>query len=74
MNIEKEVLLLALYKKDQSESLKDVLIMLENARVFSLKEGKKLLKELKTLQLIDENGLTPKGLCEAKRVEESFKL
>jgi len=72
--MEKKVLLLAILKKEADESFKDVLMMLENARVMSLKEGKKLLKELKKEKLIEESGLTPKGVAEAKRVEEEFKL
>jgi len=72
--MEKKVLLLAILKKEANESFKDVLIMLENARVMSLKEGKRLLKELKKEKLIDDAGLTPKGLKAAKEAEEEFRL
>ena len=72
--MEKKVLLLAILKKETDESFKDVLIMLENARVMSLKEGKRLLKELKKEKLIDDAGLTPKGLKAAKEAEEEFRL
>ncbi len=72
--MEHKVLLLALLKKEPNESEKDVLMMLANARVFTLKEGKKLLKRLKAQGYVNEGGLTPKGVVEAKQVEEEFKL
>ncbi len=74
MDINKKVLLLAVAKKRQEESLQDVLAMLENAHVFSRKEGKRLLKELKREQLVDASGLTPKGAMLAKEIEEEFRL
>jgi len=74
MDINKKVLLLAIYKKEENESFKDVVLMLENTRVFSLKEGKKLLKELKKEQFLSEKGLTIKGLSKAKEIESEFKL
>jgi len=46
-NIELRVLLLAIYKKQEDESLKDVLKMMDNSRVFDLKTGKQYLKELR---------------------------
>ena len=74
MDINKKVLLLAIAKKRQDETLLDVLAMLENAHVFSRKEGKRLLKELKREQFVDEGGLTPKGAALAKGIEEEFRL
>ena len=74
MHINKKVLLLAIAKKQEQESLLEVLAMLENARVFTRKEGKRLLKELKSEEYIGERGLTPKGLAYAKVVEEEFRL
>ena len=72
--MEKKVLLLALLKKEANESEKEVLIMLANAKVFTLKEGKKLLKELKAEGYVSSCGLTPKGVAEARLAEEEFKL
>lgn len=74
MDLNKKVLLLAIYKKEKSESFKDIVLMLENSRVFSLKEGKKLLKELKKEQFLNENELTLKGIVKAKEIENEFKL
>ena len=73
-NIELRVLLLAIYKKEDDESLKDVIKTMENSRVFSLKQGKQYLKGLKTLNLITEDGLTMMGIEKAKEVELEFKL
>jgi len=73
-NIELRVLLLAIYKKEEDESFKDVLKMMDNNRVFDLKTGKKYLKELKNLGFLGEESLTFIGLEEAKKVELEFKL
>ncbi len=73
-NIELRVLLLAIFKKEDDESLKDVIKTMENSRVFSLKQGKQYLKGLKTLNLITEDGLTMMGIEKAKEVELEFKL
>ena len=72
MRLEKRVLLLALYKH-RDLSKQEVLKMLENSRVFSLKEGKKLLKELKEEEYLSSS-LTPKGIALAKSIEEEFRL
>jgi len=74
MQINKKVLLLAIAKKQEDESLLEVVAMLESARVFTRKEGKRLLKELKSEEYISESALTPKGLAYAKMIEEEFKL
>ncbi len=74
MEINKRVLLLAILKKEPQESIKDVVNMLEASRLFSLKEGKRLLKELKKEAFLDDAGLTPKGLKAAKEAEEEFRL
>jgi hypothetical protein len=74
MDINKKVLLLAILKKEENESLNDILIKLENTNLFSLKEGKKLLKELKKEQFLTESILTIKGDIEAKKIEEEFKI
>ncbi len=73
-NIELRVLLLAIYKKQEDESLKDVLKMMDNSRVFDLKTGKQYLKELRNLTFLEEDSLTFIGIEEAKKVELEFKL
>ncbi len=74
MDIEKRVFLLAIYKKKDDESLKDVIAQMEDAKVFSFKEGKKLLKEFKSEKLIVSNGLSFSGIQQAREIEQEFKI
>jgi hypothetical protein len=46
MDINEKILLLAILKKEVDETLNDIVLKLENTNLFSLKEGKKLLKKL----------------------------
>ena len=73
-NIELRVLLLAIYKKQEDESLKDILQMMDNSRVFDLKTGKQYLKELRNLTFLEQDSLTFIGVEEAKKVELEFRL
>lgn len=74
MDINEKVLLLAILKKEPNESLNDVVLKLENTGLFSLKEGKKLLKKLKNEQYVGDSFLTLKGDVIAKNVEQEFKI
>lgn len=74
MDINEKVLLLAILKKESNETLNDIVLKLEDTGLFSLKEGKKLLKKLKTEQYIDDSFLTFKGEAIAKNVEQEFKI
>ena len=74
MDINEKVLLLAILKKESNESLNDVVFKLENTGLFSLKEGKKLLKKLKSEQFVSDSFLTLKGDAIAKNVEQEFKI
>ena len=74
MEIEKRVLILAIYKKENTESLNSVLITLENSKLFTLKQGKKYIKELKKEGILVENRLSFKGLGLAKEIEGEFKI
>ena len=67
-------MLLGILKKESDETLHDVVLKLEQSRVFTLKEGKKLLKGLKNDGFIVENNLTIKGELEAKSIEKEFKI
>lgn len=73
MEIETKVLLLAIYKQPDL-SLNDVLLQLEESGVFTLKNGKIRLKELKNENFISDSKLTVTGIAEAKEVENGFKL
>ncbi len=74
MDIEKKVLLLGILKKQNDETLNDVLISLEEARVFTLKDGKKYLKDLKNESLLINNELSFSGFARAKEVELEFRI
>ncbi|WP_201353243.1 hypothetical protein [Hydrogenimonas urashimensis] len=75
MTIEEKVILLALLKKEEGESLREILLMLENSRVFTMKEGKRLARALKNGGFIKEGGeLTFKGITAAESAEAEFKL
>ena len=73
-DLEKNVLLLAIYKKEEDEGLLDIVKKLENGRVFTLKEGKKLLKELVDEKMIISEKLSFVGEMKAKQIEQEFKL
>ena len=74
MNINKKVLILEIYKKEEDEILNDVIKKMDNSKAFSLKEGKKYLKELKKEQLILDDYLTMIGIVKAKEIELEFKI
>ena len=74
MDINEKVLLLAILKKEAAETLNDVVLKLENTGLFSLKEGKKLLKKLKKEEFLSDSFLTLKGIAIAKNVEQEFKI
>jgi len=73
-DINKRVFLLAILKKESDETLLDVTKSLVNAGMFDLKDGKKLLKELKELEYIANDQLTFKGIAIANEAEKEFKL
>jgi len=74
MTTEEKVLLLALLKKEKDEGVRDILAMLENSQVFTMKEGKRLVKVLRNEGYICDGELTPKGFMMAQKVEMEFKL
>ena len=74
MDIVEKVFLLAILKKESDETLNDVVLKLENTGLFSLKEGKKMLKKLKNEEFVSDSYLTLKGEVIAKNVEQEFKI
>ncbi len=74
MEIEDRVLLLGIYKRQEGESLKDILLMLEETGLFRLKEGKQRLKKLKNEGYIDDDRLSITGVKKAQEIEQEFKL
>ena len=73
-NLNKKVLLLAILKKEEDETLTDVIKKMDNTKVFTLKQGKKYLKELKKESLVNEDSLTMIGVTKAKEAELEFKI
>jgi len=73
-DIDKKVFLLAIYKKAEDQSLMDVTKSLVNTGMFDLKEGKKILEELKEEHYIVNDQLTIKGIAVAVEAEAEFKL
>lgn len=73
-NIELRVFVLAIYKKKSDETIKDVIITMEDSNVFTQKTAKKYVKLLKSMELLNEDGLTLLGVQKAKSVELEFKL
>lgn len=73
-NLNKKVLLLAILKKEENETLNDVIKKMDNTKVFTLKQGKKYLKELKKESLVSDDSLTMIGITKAKEAELEFKI
>jgi len=73
-NIEARVLLLGIYKRTEDEVLIDVVKAMANNGVFSLKQGKKYLKDLHGLKLIIDGSLSMIGVQKAKEIEIEFKI
>ena len=74
MQVEEQVLLLGIFKREEDESINDVVMMLEKTGMFTYKEGKKYLKALKEDGYILDERLTVTGTQKAKEVEAGFKL
>ncbi|MEN8717288.1 MAG: hypothetical protein ABF301_01320 [Sulfurovum sp.] len=74
MDIDEKVLLLGILKKESDETLNDIVIKLENTGMFSLKEGKRLLKKLKAEGYVLDFSLSLKGDLIAKEVEKEFAI
>ncbi|MDD2399872.1 MAG: hypothetical protein PHR75_04630 [Sulfurovum sp.] len=69
----KKVTLLGILKKKPDETLKDVMLMLVDTGMYSLKEAKKIFKELKAQMYLSDGQLTLKGITAAKAAELEFK-
>ena len=73
LEIEKRVFLLAISKKEEGESLKDILTMLVETGMFDKKEGKKTLQELIDANYIVGENLSMTGVMVANEAEKEFK-
>ncbi|WP_456393494.1 hypothetical protein [Nitratifractor sp.] len=73
-DINKRVFLLGILTREPGESIREVTLSLANTGMFTLKEGKKIRKELEAEGYIVEGELSVKGMIEAKKAEEEFRL
>ena len=73
LDIVKRVFLLAISKREESESMKDTLISLVNTGMFDMKEGKQVLEELRDTKHIVGDNLSMTGVIEADKAEKEFK-
>jgi len=73
-NIEIRVFLLAIYKRQENESLQEVINMMINSNVFDQKTAKKYVKVLKKIDYLIDESLTMLGIQKAKEVELEFKI
>jgi len=69
----KQVTLLGIMKKKPEETLNDVMVMLVDTGMYSMKEAKQIFKELKADKYLVDGQLTLKGITEAKAAEAMFK-
>ncbi|WP_041672731.1 hypothetical protein [Sulfurovum sp. NBC37-1] len=69
----KQVTLLGIMKKKPDETLNDVMVMLVDTGMYSMKEAKQVFKELKADKYLVDGQLTLKGITEAKAAETMFK-
>ena len=72
--LEEQVLLLGIAKRQEGETLKEVLFQMEQVGAFSLKEGKRMLKKLKAEGYLEGEELTVKGAEAARAAEAMFKI
>jgi hypothetical protein len=73
LEIEKRVFLLAISKREEGESMKNILSMLVDTGMFDLKEGKKVLSELRDANYVVGENLSMTGVIEADKAEKEFK-
>ena len=74
MEMESRVFLLAILKKQENETIKDITEIMINTELFMQKDGKKILKQLIKEEYIANEQLTFKGVALAKEVEQEFKI
>jgi len=74
MEMESRVFLLAILKKQENETIKDITEIMINTELFTQKDGKKILKQLTKEEYIANDQLTFKGVTLAKEVEREFKI
>ncbi|WP_456431957.1 hypothetical protein [Nitratifractor sp.] len=74
LDLNKRVFLLGVLTQKEGETIRDTILALANTGMFTPKEGKRIRKELEAEGYLLEGKLTVKGMIEAKRAEEEFRL
>jgi polyhydroxyalkanoate synthesis regulator phasin len=69
----RQVTLLGIMNRKSDETLDEVMHMLVDTGMYTLKEAKKIFKELKNEKYLVEGHLSLKGLTAAKEAEAIFK-
>ena len=69
----KQVTLLGIMNRKSDETLDEVMHMLVGTGMYTLKEAKRIFKELKADKYLLDGQLTLKGITEAKAAEAMFK-
>ena len=67
-----DVTLLGILKKEPQETIDDVLLMLAETGMYTLKEAKAVLKRLRKEGYVQHGTLTIKGMLRAKEAEQKF--
>ena len=75
LDLIKRVFLLAVSKREEGESMKDILESLVNTGMFEngIKEAKQILNELRDENYIVGDNLSMMGIMEANKAEKEFK-
>jgi hypothetical protein len=73
-DINKRGFLLKMLTREGDETMRDVILSLANTGMFTPKEGKRIRRELEAEGYILDGELTVKGMIEAKKAEEEFRL
>lgn len=73
LDIIKRVFLLGISKREEDETIHDVMKTLVNTGMFDMKEAKQVLKELQDANYIIDDNLSMTGVIEADKAEKEFR-
>ena len=74
LDLNERVFLLGVMTRKEGETIRNTILSLAETGMFTPKEGKRIRKELEAKGYLNDGELTVKGMIEAKRAEEEFKL
>ena len=70
----KKVLLLALFNRDKTDSIQDVIVELDVTKAISMSDSKELLKEIKNEQLLINGKFTNLGKEKVDEAQKFFEI